>query len=283
MSRIKQFLDDIKIEHTLFALPFAYVGALLAQGGIPPARALIWITLAVIGARTAAMAANRLLDARLDARNPRTAGRALPSGKLSPAVMVWAAFVGLVLLTLSAYELNPLCFALVPIGALAVLIYPLVKRFTWGVHFLLGAVDALAPLGAWLAITGRFEPGALLLFAAVTLWVAGFDILYALMDYDFDVREHVRSIPARFGVRSGRALPLLLHALVVATLVWVGWAVHARPLYWGGVFAGIVLLGYEVLLVGRQRDVFVLNSAVFNANMAFSVVFFATTAASVVV
>jgi len=283
MSRIKQFLDDIKIEHTLFALPFAYVGALLAQGGVPPARALIWITLAVIGARTAAMAANRLLDARLDARNPRTAGRALPSGKLSPAVMVWAAFVGLVLLTLSAYELNPLCFALVPIGALAVLIYPLVKRFTWGVHFLLGAVDALAPLGAWLAITGRFEPGALLLFAAVTLWVAGFDILYALMDYDFDLREHVKSIPARFGLRSGRALPLLLHALVVATLVWVGWTVHARPLYWGGVFAGIVLLGYEVLLVGRQRDVFALNSAVFNANMAFSVVFFATTAASVVV
>lgn len=283
MSRIKQFLDDIKIEHTLFALPFAYVGALLAQGGIPPARALIWITLAVIGARTAAMAANRLLDARLDARNPRTAGRALPSGKLSPAVMVWAAVIGLALLVLSAYELNPLCFALVPIGALAVVIYPLVKRFTWGVHFLLGAVDALAPLGAWLAITGRFEPGALLLFAAVTLWVAGFDILYALMDYDFDVREHVKSIPARFGVRSGRALPLLLHALVVATLVWVGWAAHARPPYWGGVLAGIVLLGYEVLLVRRQRDVFALNSAVFNANMAFSVVFFATTAASVVV
>jgi len=282
-AKLGSFLEDIKIEHTLFALPFAYVGALLAQGGIPPIRSLVWITLAVIGARTAAMAANRLLDARLDARNPRTAGRALPSGKLTPSVMIWATVIGLALLTLSAYELNPLCFALVPIGALAVVIYPLVKRYSWAVHFLLGAVDALAPLGAWIAITGRFEPGAWLLFLAVTLWVAGFDILYALMDYDFDVREQVRSVPARFGVRSGRSLPLLLHALVVGTLVWVGWTAHARPLYWAGVLAGIVLLGYEVVLVSRQRDAFALNAAVFNANMAFSVIFFATTAASVVV
>jgi len=277
---VKQFLQEIKIEHTLFALPFAYVGALLAQDGVPPLRTLAWITLAVLGARTAAMAANRLLDARLDAKNPRTASRAVASGRMHPAVLVYAASIGLVVLTVSAAELNPLCLALVPVGAAACVLYPLVKRFSWGVHFLLGAVDALAPLGAWLAVTGRFQIGALALFAAVTLWVAGFDILYALLDREFDVRERLRSIPARFGEPGSRTLSQALHGLLIVALVWLGLTVHARPFYWAGVAAAGVLLGYELVLIRRLRDVFALNARVFNANMTFSVVFLLTTAAS---
>jgi 4-hydroxybenzoate polyprenyltransferase len=283
MNGLRAFVRDIKPEHTLFALPFAYAGSLLAQGGVPSLRTLAWITVAVLGARTAAMAANRLLDARIDARNPRTAARPLATGELRPAVMIWATVVGVALLTLAAWQLNPLCLSLVPVGALGLVAYPLAKRFTWGVHFLLGAVDALAPLGAWLAVTGRFQWPALILFLAVTLWVAGFDILYALMDYDFDVREGIRSIPARFGTQAGRRLPLVLHGIMLVLLAWLGLAVNAHPLYWCGLAAGIVLVSYEVFLISRRGgDVFALNAAVFNANMTFSVIFLVTTLASLV-
>lgn len=282
MKALRVFLEEIKIEHTLFALPFAYVGALLGARGVPSLHALVWITLAVLGARTAAMSANRLLDVRMDRNNPRTARRAVASGALPAWVMGVAIVAGLALLTLSAYELNPLCLALLPIGAAGVVVYPLVKRWTWAVHFVLGAVDALAPLGGWIAVTGTFEPGAWLLFAAVTVWVAGFDILYALMDRDFDLREGVYSIPARFGANAGRYVPQLLHGLLVVVLVWLGIAAHVGIAYWLGVIAALVLVGYELSLIRRQRDVFALNAAVFNANMAFSVVFLISTAASFV-
>jgi 4-hydroxybenzoate polyprenyltransferase len=280
MIVVRRFLDEIKIEHTLFALPFAYAGALLAARGIPSFHQLLWITLAVLGARTAAMAANRLIDARLDAKNPRTARRALPAGTLTPATMIVATILGLALLGVAAFELNPLCLALLPIGAVALVIYPFVKRWTWAVHFFLGAVDALAPLGAWIAITGRFEIGAWLLFAAVTVWVAGFDILYAMMDRDFDVAEGVRSIPARFGAGAGLGTPQYLHWLLVAALGALGLAMHATPVYFVGVAAAAALATYERVLIRRQPDAFKLNAAVFNANMAFSVIFLITTAAS---
>ncbi|HEY7994194.1 MAG: UbiA-like polyprenyltransferase [Candidatus Eremiobacterales bacterium] len=283
MSGLRLFLQEIKIEHTLFALPFAYAGALLAARGVPSAHVLLWITLAVLGARTAAMSANRLLDAKIDKKNPRTAGRAVASGKLPASTMIVAIVVGLILLTLAAYELNPLCLALLPIGAAGVIIYPLVKRWTWAVHFVLGAVDALAPLGAWIAVTGRFEPGAWLLFGAVTVWVAGFDILYALMDHDFDVAEGIRSIPARFGSAAGRFVPQLLHASLVIALAALGIMTHVGALYYVGVAAALALLVYELSLIRRRRDVFSLNAAVFNANMAFSVVFLISTAASIAV
>jgi len=237
----------------------------------------------VLGARTAAMSANRLLDAKIDKKNPRTAGRAVASGKLPASTMIVAIVVGLVLLTLAAYELNPLCLALLPIGAAGVIIYPLVKRWTWAVHFVLGAVDALAPLGAWIAVTGRFEPGAWLLFGAVTVWVAGFDILYALMDHDFDVAEGISSIPARFGSSAGRVVPQLLHALLVIALAALGILTHVGALYYVGVAAALALLVYELSLIRLRRDVFSLNAAVFNANMAFSVVFLISTAASIAV
>lgn len=281
MTTIRRLLEEIKIEHTLFALPFAYVGAFLAARGVPSVHVLIWITLAVLGARTAAMAANRLLDARMDARNPRTAQRFVASGRLPASTMVWSIVAGLLVLSVSAWQLNPLCLALLPIGGAAVLVYPLVKRWTWAVHFVLGAVDGLAPLGAWIAVTGKFEAPAFVLFGAVTLWVAGFDILYALMDREFDVREGVRSIPARFGPGASRTLPALLHALVVAALALLGIIAGVHPLYWlGVVFAGALLV-YEQLLIVREDNLPALNVAVFNANMIFSVAFFISTFASV--
>src|SRR5579864_4461716 len=170
MLATRLFLKEIRIEHTLFALPFAYVGAVF--GGSPSLTQLAWITLAVLGARTAAMAANRYLDRDIDARNPRTARRALASGTMDPAVMVTACVFGVALLLIAAWKLNPLCVKLLPIAAAGVLLYPLCKRFTWLTHFVLGAVDGLAPLGAFIGVTGTITLPALLLFGAVTVWVA---------------------------------------------------------------------------------------------------------------
>ncbi len=273
------FLKEIRIEHTLFALPFAYTGAVFAAHGVPSPLALVWITLAVLGARTAAMAANRYFDREIDARNPRTARRALAAGQMSPAVMLWAMVIGLALLIVAAWELNPLCVKLLPIAALGVLAYPLCKRFTFMTHFVLGAVDALAPLGAFIGITGTVTVPAVLLFAAVTVWVAGFDVIYALMDLPIDLEQGINSVPARFGERTGRSLPMVLHALMGVFLAAAGVLAGAGPVYWIGVAAVLVLTVYEHRLFDRAANVFVLNERVFTANMAFSVVFLVTTLA----
>jgi 4-hydroxybenzoate polyprenyltransferase len=271
------FLREIRIEHTLFALPFAYVGAVLAARGIPTPAALGWITLAVLGARTAAMAANRLLDREIDARNPRTARRALASGALSPATMVWASVAGLALLLWAAWMLNPLCVKLVPIAALLLLTYPLCKRFTWTTHFVLGAVDGLAPLGAYIGIAGRISLPAILLFAAVTIWVAGFDIIYALMDVRVDAAQGIRSLPARFGEASGRVLPILLHVGMLLLLAGAGLLAQAGPTYFLGVLSVAVLIMYEGYLFRSGANLFVINERVFISNMTFSVFFLITT------
>jgi 4-hydroxybenzoate polyprenyltransferase len=273
------FLKEIRIEHTLFALPFAYTGAIVAARGIPSWSALVWITLAVLGARTAAMAINRYLDKDIDARNPRTARRALASGKLSSASMLWATAAGLALLVWSAWMLNPLCVKLLPIAALLLLAYPLCKRFTWTAHFVLGAVDGLAPLGAYVAITGGFGWPAVLLFVAVTLWVAGFDIIYALMDLDIDRAQGIYSVPARFGERSGYVLPLASHAAMAVALAAAGWMSGAGRPYYAGVLAAIVLIVYEKRLLDGSENTFVLNERVFVANMVFSLAVLTATAA----
>jgi 4-hydroxybenzoate polyprenyltransferase len=277
MKNVVLFLREIRVEHTLFALPFAYVGAVLAARGVPSLPALGWITLAVVGARTAAMAANRLLDREIDARNPRTARRALATGALAPATMLWATFAGLVLLLWSAWMLNPLCVKLMPIAALLLLTYPLCKRFTWATHFVLGAVDGLAPLGAYIGIAGTITLPAVLLFAAVTLWVAGFDIIYALMDFGVDSTQGIRSLPARFGEASGRVLPILLHGGMLLLLAGAGLLARAGPTYFLGVLSVAVLIIYEEHLFRSGANLFVINERVFISNMAFSVVFLITT------
>jgi 4-hydroxybenzoate polyprenyltransferase len=274
------FLRDIRVEHTLFALPFAYVGAVMAARGLPSWWQLAWITLAVVGARTAAMAANRYFDRELDATNPRTAKRAVASGKLPPAVMIWAIVAGLALLVLAAAMLNPLCVKLLPLAALGAVGYPLCKRFTWTVHFVLGAVDACAPLGAYVAVAGRVDLPALLLFVAVTVWVAGFDILYALMDVKYDLASGMRSFPQAFGERSARLWPVLLHAVMTLALLAAGVLAHASWLYYAGVVLAVAVTAYEQRLIALAKDVFALNERVFLTNMAFSVGFLGTTLAS---
>jgi len=274
---IPRILREIRIEHTLFALPFAYVGAVLAARGLPTLWQFIWITLAVLGARTAAMAANRYIDRDIDKQNPRTARRALATGELSPRVMLWTGIAGIALLVLSASQLNRLCVALLPLAALGILIYPFCKRFTWLTHFVLGAVDGFAPLGAFVAVSGTITPAALLVFLAVTIWVAGFDVIYALMDRDVDVEQNIRSIPARFGAESGRRLPILLHVAMVLLLALAGVLAQVGPIYYAGVAFAALLAWYENRLFGLSKNLFVLNERVFVSNMAFSVSFLVTT------
>ncbi len=274
---LRLVLGDIRIEHTLFALPFAYVGIAFAARDWPGWTPIVWITLAVLGARTAAMAANRYIDRNIDADNPRTSRRSLPSGALSPPAMLWTMAAGLLLFVISAAMLRPICLALTPVAAIGVLVYPYCKRFTWGTHVVLGAVDGLAPLGAYIAIAGYVSPAALLLFAAVTFWVAGFDIAYALMDRDVDVATGIRSIPARFGASSARPLLLVAHAIMLVLLTVAGIVAHAGYAYVAGIAFGIVLIIAENRMFSVADDVFTLNDSIFRANMAFSVAFLAAT------
>ena len=272
----------VKIEHTVFALPFAYVGAFLAVGGTPTAHDLLWITLAMVGARSLAMALNRLIDAGVDARNPRTAGRELPSGQLS-VVQVWLFCAASLALFLAAvWELNPLVRWLWPIPVLGFVVYPYLKRFTWLCHFWLGAVDGLAPVGAWVAITGRLPWQAWLLGAGVAFWVAGFDLFYALFDEEVDRRDGLHSIVTRFGVRGAFVGARLSHAATLACFVVAGLGLPVGALYWLGVAAAGGLLAYEHSLV-RPDDLRRLDTAFFTMNGVISVVFAAFVIADAVV
>jgi 4-hydroxybenzoate polyprenyltransferase len=270
---------EIRPTHTFFALPFAYAGAVFGARGIPTVHDLVWITLAVLGARTAAMAANRYFDRDIDRRNPRTARRALATGEIDAKVMLFTAIGGIVLLLVAAAALNPLCVLLLPLAALGILAYPFCKRFTWGTHFVLGAVDGFAPLGAFVAVTGTISASALLLFVAVTIWVAGFDIIYALMDRDVDVAQNIRSIPARFGSVSGRRLPLVLHVALVAILALAGAIAGVAWIYYLGPLLAFALAFYENRQFDRAENVFVLNERVFVSNMVFSIAFLTATVA----
>jgi 4-hydroxybenzoate polyprenyltransferase len=262
----------VKIEHTVFALPFAYVGAFLAVGGSPSAHDLLWITLAMVGARSLAMALNRLVDARIDARNPRTAGRELPSGALSYVQVGLFCAASLALFLVAVFQLAPKTHVLWPIPVVTFVVYPYLKRFTWLCHLWLGAADGLAPVGAWVAITNHLPWQAWLLGAAVTFWVAGFDFFYALFDVDVDRREGLHSVATRFGVRGAFAAARLAHALTVACLVAAGLGLTVGALYWIGVSGVAALLVYEHLLV-RPGDLRRLDAAFFTMNGVISVVF----------
>ena len=267
-----RFARLVKIEHTVFALPFAYVGAFLAVDGTPSGHDLLWITLAMVGARSLAMALNRLIDAGIDARNPRTAGRELPSGQLSAAQVLVFCLASLALFLASVWELNPLVRWLWPIPVLGFVVYPYLKRFTWLCHFWLGAVDGLAPVGAWVAITGKLPWQAWMLGAAVALWVGGFDLFYALFDAEVDRRQGLHSIVTRFGVRGAFGGARLAHAATVACLVAAGLGLPVGALYWLGVAAVALLLAYEHALV-RPGDLRRLDTAFFTMNGVISVAF----------
>ena len=269
----RRFVSLVKFEHTVFALPFAYVGALLAVDGIPSARDVLWITVAMIGARSLAMGLNRLIDAGLDARNPRTAGRELPSGLLSVAQVTTFCAASLAVFLVAVYQLEPIVRWLWPIPVLGFVVYPYLKRWTWLCHAWLGAVDGLAPVGAWVAITGELPWQAWVLGGAVAAWVAGFDLFYSLLDADVDRAERLHSVATRFGERGAFTGARLLHAVTVALLVIAGLGLSVGALYWVGVAVVAGLLVYEHTLV-RPGDLRRLDAAFFTMNGVISVAFF---------
>ena len=279
-KKLKIFFEMIKIEHTLFALPFAYIGALLVAQKVPSAHDLGWITLAMAGARTAAMSLNRIIDRHIDARNPRTAGRAIPRGMLS-VVEVWGyALVSLGLLLVSAYNLSPLAFKLFPVALAVLFIYPYTKRFTWLCHLVLGLALGLAPLGAWVAIAGSFDLAPLMLAAGVMFWVAGFDIIYACDDFDFDRSEGVHSIPTRFGIRPGLMISSAFHTAAIGLFVGVGLAVQLGMLYYTGMFLAAALLFYQHRVISPE-DLSRSGMAFFNLNAGLSISTFIFTLADI--
>jgi 4-hydroxybenzoate polyprenyltransferase len=269
----RRFASLVKIEHTVFALPFAYVGALLCINAIPSAHDLVWITLAMIGARSLAMGLNRLIDAAIDARNPRTATREVPSGLLSRSQVVLFCASSLALFLVAVFQLDPIVRLLWPIPVAAFVIYPYLKRWTWLCHAWLGAVDGLAPVGAWVAITGKLPWEAWALGGAVALWVSGFDLFYSLFDLEVDREQGLHSFATRFGERRLFWGARLAHAATVALLAAVGVGLGLNALYWLGVGAVAVLLAYEHALV-RPGDLRRLNAAFFTMNGVISVVFF---------
>jgi len=272
----------VRIEHTVFALPFAYVGAFLAVDGWPGLADVLWITVAMTGARTLAMALNRLVDADLDARNPRTASRELPTGALSRMQVAVLSAAASAVFLLAVFQLDPVVRWLWPIPIAMFFVYPYLKRYTWLCHLWLGACLGLAPVGAWLAVSGVAPWEAWALGGAVLLWVAGFDVFYSLFDLEHDRREGLHSWATRFGERGAFAGARAFHVGTVLLLAVAGVGLDVGVLYWLGVAVVAILLGYEHSIV-RPGDLRRLDAAFFTVNGVISVVFFAFVAADVLV
>jgi len=262
---VRHFLDAIKFEHTVFALPFAYVAMVLAADGWPGWHVVIWVTLAMVGARTLAMSVNRLADRFSDAANPRTAQRHLPTGRLTPAQVTTAAALSAALLLLSAWMLNPLCLMLSPLAVLFLVGYSYTKRFTWLSHWILGFTDGIAAAGGWIAVRAAFDPPVYVLWFALTVWIAGFDLIYACQDVAVDRAQGLHSVPARFGVRAALITARVNHVLTALALAVLGWQLALGPIYWVGWLAVVALFAYEHSLVS-PRDLSRLDVAFFNIN-----------------
>jgi len=258
-------LEMIQIEHSVFALPFALMGALLAARGWPSGRQLLWIIVAMVGARSAAMSFNRLIDRRLDAQNPRTALRALPTGALSVGFAWCFALAASAVLVLAAYELNSLSFRLSPLALAILFAYSYTKRFTILSHIVLGFCLGIAPAAAWIAVRGTLSTSILLLTAAVTLWTAGFDIIYACQDLDFDRRAGLHSVPRFWGIRRALQISSAMHFLMTVLLVWLAWMERLSWISLAGIGVVGLLLIYEHRLV-KPTDLTRLNAAFFNTN-----------------
>lgn len=268
-----ELLDMIKFEHTVFALPFAFLGALGAAQGIPPLRTILWILAAMVGARTAAMTFNRLVDVDVDAENPRTAGRALPAGRVSRGGAMFLMGAGIVLFGLAAGALGPLTWVLSPLALVIILGYSLCKRFTSWAHVVLGLSLSGAPLGAWIAVSGRIEAPALWLSGGVLAWTAGFDILYSLQDQSYDRGRGLHSMPVRLGTGGALALSRAFHLL--ALTAWAMFNLHmgSHLISWAGWATVAIMLAKEQWLV-RGGDLSRIDQAFFTLNSLVGLVFF---------
>lgn len=275
MTRWKRFVELVRLEQTLFALPFAYSGMLLAQRQWPSLATVLWVTAAMVGARTAGMCANRLIDAGIDARNPRTRDRAIPAGTIAAGTVLRVMLLSLSLLVLAASQLNPLCLHLCPLAVFLLLAYSYLKRVTWACHLGLGLVQACAPIGGWLAVAGSFSVPPLWLGAAIFLWVAGFDILYSCQDIEVDRRDGLHSIPARLGADKAFWLSRAFHAGTVVALGMAGASLGLGLGYFAGIgFIGALLV-YEHSLL-HPRDLSNMQRAFFEMNALVSLTFLAS-------
>src|SRR5258705_6234944 len=276
LHNVRTTLEMIKVEHTLFALPFAFLGAVLAANGLPSGSQLIWITAAMVGARATAMAFNRIADREYDARNPRTANRALPAGLLSVGFVCAFTLVPASLFFVAAAMLNRLTLMLAPVALACVLLYSFTKRWTLLSHLLLGWCLSIAPTGAWIAVRGALDsPVPLLLSLLVLLWTAGFDVLYACQDYDFDMKTGLHSIPKTFGIARALWIARFFHVAAFAALLGLYWTTHLGVFALIGVMATGLLLIYQHQLV-RADDLSKLNAAFFTTNAFVSLILFVT-------
>ena len=282
LHNLKVTLEMIKWEHSIFALPFALCGAMLAAQGVPTWHQLTWIVVAMVSARSAAMAFNRLADASIDAANPRTATRALPAGVLTPAFVTTFVLISCGVFVLAAAELNRLTLWLSPVALGVVLLYSYTKRFTRWSHLFLGFALGIAPAAAWIAVRGSLDPRILLLTAAVTFWVGGFDVIYACQDYEFDREHGLHSVPRYLGIHAALWVARVFHLIMLALLVALVVAFGLGKLAFVGVIVVAVLLAYEHSLV-RRDDLSKLNAAFFTMNGVISVVFFLFVAGDVMV
>ncbi|HSD02195.1 MAG TPA: UbiA-like polyprenyltransferase [Gaiellales bacterium] len=270
----RRLVSLVKLEHTVFALPYAYAGAVLAENKIPSLQRLLWITVAMVGARSLAMSLNRLIDAGIDARNPRTARRELPAGLLTPVQVAGFAVASLAVFLIAVWQLPSITHVLWPIPVAGFVIYPYLKRFTWLCHPFLGAVDGLAPVGGWVAVTGTVDWQPFLLGGAVALWIGGFDIIYATMDLEVDRRQGLHSIPRRFGVGTALLITRIAHAGSVALLIWLGIELSLGPFYWLGLAVVAGLLAYENSIVSED-DLSRVDMAFLQMNGVIAIVFLA--------
>ncbi|SEN25121.1 UbiA-like polyprenyltransferase [Paenibacillus sp. OV219] len=286
IRKIKIILEMIKFEHTIFALPFAFMGSLLGavmlENRLPHFAEIGWIILAMIGARSAAMGLNRVIDRVIDAKNPRTAKRAIPAGLLKVGEVSLFIAVSFVVLFVAASQLDPICMKLMPIAVFLLVLYSYTKRFTWLCHVILGLTIGLAPLGGWVAITGEFEASAWVMYGSVVCWLAGFDIIYACQDFDFDRKEGVHSIPARFGQAGALRLARGFHLITAIGFISLFWLTPLSWLYLIGALVSVGMLCYQHMIV-RPDDMSRVQTAFFTMNGTLSVVLFVSALLDLVV
>ncbi len=272
-EKLTLYLRMIKFSHSVFALPFALAAALIAAAGIPSLHQIVWIVVAMVGARSGAMGLNRLIDRKIDSANPRTAGRELPRGALGASETVLFVVISFCIMIVAAYMLNPLCLRLSPLAILVLLFYSYTKRFTWASHFVLGLAISGGPIGAWIAVRGSFDLNIIPLAVAVIFWLAGFDVLYALQDLEFDRGHGLYSIPGRFGVRRSLYLARIFHVVTFLLLITNGLLFGLGPFYWTGlvIIGGLFLYEHSLL---KEGDLSKLDMAFLNMNGYISMTIF---------
>ena len=271
--KIKTYSSLVMFEHTIFALPFAYLALFLASGGWPSIHNFFWITIAMIGARNGANAWNRVADIKIDKKNPRTSGRELPSGKVNKREVVFLTIICFLFLFLASLNLTPVCIKLLPLAIIFVCFYSYTKRFTWICHFYLGAAVALAPLGTWIAVTGKLSIGVIMLALIHGFWVAGFDIIYATQDYNFDQENNIHSVPARFGIEKALKIAAGVHLLTIIIMLGLPFFFNLGWIYFIGVVCVTILLAYEHKIISPD-DLTQVKIASYSINQIISPLLF---------